>query len=51
MQTDLNASDLTTKEFVSQAATFTMQAMRGSAAGTQVANYNTIRIIPLRFEL
>lgn len=32
-------------------ATFTMQAMRDSAAGTQNASYCTIRLIPLRFEL
>jgi hypothetical protein len=33
------------------AATFTMQAMRDSASGTQVCNYPTIRIIPLRYSL
>jgi hypothetical protein len=33
------------------AATFTMQALRDSAAGTQVCNYPTIRIIPLYYSL
>lgn len=32
-------------------ATFTMQAHRDSAAGTQTCNYATIRIIPLYFSL
>lgn len=33
------------------AATFTMQAYRDSASGTQVCNYATIRIVPLYFSL
>ena len=33
------------------AATFTMQAMRDSASGTQQVDYATIRIIPLRFDV
>jgi hypothetical protein len=33
------------------AATFTMQALRDSASGTQVCNYATIRIIPLYYSL
>ena len=33
------------------AATFTMQAMRDSASGTQVCHYPTIRIIPLHYSL
>jgi hypothetical protein len=32
-------------------STFTMQSMRDSAAGTQKADYNTIRIAPLRYIL
>lgn len=32
-------------------STFTMQAYRDSAAGTQVCNYATIRIIPLYYSL
>jgi hypothetical protein len=32
-------------------ATFTMQAMRDSASGTQSCNYPTIRIIPLYYSL
>ena len=31
------------------AATFTMQAYRDAAAGTQVCNYATLRLVPLRF--
>ena len=31
-------------------ATFTMQAYRDSAAGTQTANYCTLRAIPLRYQ-
>jgi hypothetical protein len=33
------------------AATFTMQAYRDSASGTQNVDYPTIRIIPLRFDI
>lgn len=33
------------------AATFTMQAFRDSASGTQVCNYATIRLTPLRYDL
>jgi hypothetical protein len=32
-------------------ATFTMQAFRDSAVGTQQANYCTLRLVPLRYEL
>jgi hypothetical protein len=32
-------------------ATFTMQAFRDSAAGTQTCNYATIRIVPLYYSL
>jgi hypothetical protein len=33
------------------AATFTMQAYRDSASGTQNVDYPTLRIVPIRFNI